>query len=446
MTHIIKLIFTLAFVLLLLSCSEEKVTNPTQKSYGSAQFLFYKESIPNDIYSITVELSRDGYTSIEKTVLINDEYQNLIFLNTIPIGLWNIKVIAKNEEGTAKYSGEAAVEIKENETMLVTITMEPITAERGSGSLIITVNWGSEGLPDNWENYDNNPIVKKYGSTFDSRGVSVPFVLKEESGFKMWYASFPVETGGKMYISFAKSLDGVNWEKHSYLPVLFPGEPGAWDDGHVGEPAVIKIGNKYVMYYGGFKAGSSEVWNIGRAESFDGITWVKDEEPILSGRWDDWDGIISPQSVLKINNIYYLYYSGRNYNESSYKIGIAVSSDGKNWERFSNQPILKPDQVWEGLGVYYPEVHLLGDGSFEMYYMNAFSNEASFGRAYSNDGLNWQKDAANPYIRTSNFLDMQIEKIAYPRFIKSQNADLLFYTIFDIHSNISINLLVRSNK
>ncbi len=426
------------------SCSDEKVTNPPQQNRGSAQFSIPKSTIPSNVFSIVVELSQNGFNSISETVIIDEDYEDVIFLNYIPVGLWNISIEAKSIQGVTLYSGESTVEILDNQTVLLTITLEPIEQGENTGSLLISVKWGTKGLPDNWEYFENNPIVEKHGTYYDDRGVSVPFILKEPDGFKMWYASFPQETGGKMYVFYAFSQDGLKWERYSDEPVLLPGQAGEWDDGHVGEPTVIKIENKYIMYYGGFSSESSNLWNIGRAESFDGIVWTKDELPILqSGNF--WDGMISPQSVLEINGLYFLYYSGRNYNESNYSIGLAISQDGKSWEKYTNNPIITASQSWEGLGTYYPEVHVLENGLFEMYYMNAFTYLSSFGRAYSSNGIDWEKDPLNPYLTLESLLDVNLDKIAYPRFIQKENTDLLYFTEFDVNNNKTINLLFRNN-
>lgn len=439
----------IAFLLLLVffSCSDEKITNPGQKSAGGIQFVIKKENIPSNIFLIEVSLSREGFGSIIKNVVVDDSFEDLISINSISVGLWDIVINAKDELGVVKYTGESSVEILENQTMLLSITLQPVQGTTSVGSLIITINWGSEGLPDNWEYFENNPIVTNFGSVFDARGVTIPFVLKDNNGFKMWYAAFPSETGGKMYIFYAHSQDGLNWQRHSYLPVLFPGEPGSWDDGHIGEPVVIKIQDQYVMYYGGFRAYENNNWNIGRAVSNDGINWQKDNEPVFYGSQDEWDQIISPQSVIAVNNKYYMYYSGRNGNQSTYSIGLAISNDGINWNRSTQNPILIPSHTWEGSGVYYPDVHKNTDGNFIMYYMNAFTNQISFGRAYSQDGIVWNKDPANPYMTTQSFLNVNLEKVAYPRYLKlNNNSELFYFTEFDINANKTINVLIKNNN
>ncbi len=52
--------------------------------------------------------------------------------------------------------------------------------------------------------------------------------------------------------------------KHGPSPILSPGSPGAWDSGAVWNPAVLKVGTDYKMWYNG---GNGTVTSIGYATS-----------------------------------------------------------------------------------------------------------------------------------------------------------------------------------
>src|SRR5690606_41632625 len=59
---------------------------------------------------------------------------------------------------------------------------------------------------------------------------------------------------------------------------------------------------------------------------------------------------IVPDDIIKINNTYYLYYTNRQY--PYYDIRLAISQDGINFTRYNQNPILFPENSWEGTGIY----------------------------------------------------------------------------------------------
>ena len=108
--------------------------------------------------------------------------------------------------------------------------------------------------------------------------------------------------------SFAKSQDRKGFEDHTGNPiVLAPGSEGEWDAGAIGSVTVIKVKNKFHMYYEawgrmGQKATRQdyESLQIGHATSADGILWEKDPaNPVIKkgkkGEWDEdgtWDAFV----------------------------------------------------------------------------------------------------------------------------------------------------------
>ena len=143
----------------------------------------------------------------------------------------------------------------------------------------------------------------------------------DESLFKMWYAA------GEQYepdvLCYAKSPDGVHWEKYADNPVLEKsGEK--YDCCKVGGCDVIKEGGKYHMFYIGYQ--NVDTARICVAESENGITgWTRcAENPILSpekGAWDA-DAVYKP-SVLndRDEKKLLLWYNGRK--RECERIGLA---------------------------------------------------------------------------------------------------------------------------
>jgi predicted GH43/DUF377 family glycosyl hydrolase len=126
-----------------------------------------------------------------------------------------------------------------------------------------------------------------------------------------------------------------------------------------------------------------------------------------------------------VNNTYYLYYSGRNL--PNYKIGLATSSDGIHWTKYSGNPILVPTEPWESTGTFYPSV-IIDNGIFKMVYSNANPNNA-LGMATSNDGIHWSKNISNPIFEMQNTSNnWGIGGISYPCFMKINNEYRIYYS------------------
>jgi predicted GH43/DUF377 family glycosyl hydrolase len=93
--------------------------------------------------------------------------------------------------------------------------------------------------------------------------VATPQVLYEEGVFKMWYNAKGFGDGtsvGDYRIGYAESLDGIQWERSPTLPVLGASGRG-WDSQMVEYPEVLKLDDRYYLYYCGNEYGS-----IGYAE------------------------------------------------------------------------------------------------------------------------------------------------------------------------------------
>lgn len=107
------------------------------------------------------------------------------------------------------------------------------------------------------------------------------------------------------------------------------------------DPSVLRIGDSLMMYY------TAEDFKIGIAISIDdGVSWnspdgdnTKDYAA-LEGNPDGWDRTLETIDVIKVNNEYWMYYTGYieggddNGGElSNYEIGLAISEDGINFTR-----------------------------------------------------------------------------------------------------------------
>lgn len=132
-----------------------------------------------------------------------------------------------------------------------------------------------------------------------------------------------------VFINNALYATGLDWIEEINCSVLSPGSPGEWDSGGLFPGSVVKVGNEYKMWYTGHQ-GTDKTEKIGYAKSYDGISWLKYKSYILDvgTTWDSRS--ISHPYVIYEDNIYKMWYSGRD--QASYsRIGYAESLNGIDW-------------------------------------------------------------------------------------------------------------------
>ncbi len=430
-------------LLLIMACSNEHSTNPeTDIQNSTLRINLPKSNIPIEVKSIWFYLTNTESEEITHVVEVNNNYSGIIEIENIPPGIWSLIVKAIDVEGNPKYTGETVLQITAANTLNLSLTLQAVSSD--NGSIRIDITWNDTiNLSEGWIYNASNPIVQAYPTIYDSRGVFSPFVLKEENIYKMWYASWPEETGGKTYLFYATSLDGFNWSSYSSEPILYPGDSNSWDNSKVGDAVVIIENGHYTMLYAGYSFQNGTTWKIGKAISEDGINWTKQSQPVLSGVEDTWRALINPVSLIKLNGMYLLYFTGRNASFTSYGIGLAMSQDGDDWWYYSSDPILEGIEDWEIHGILHPSVHVLEDDTMIMYYNNAYSPDYSIGRAFSNDGIHWQKDQSNPIIKSSQLLHEDLERVLYPRYLIADEKELIYFTEMNSNSPSTISLIFR---
>ena len=104
------------------------------------------------------------------------------------------------------------------------------------------------------------------GGAFDAFYCAWPKVVRDESGWKLYYHSL---SDGIFRVGLATSRDGLRWEKVG--PVLGPGKPGSFDERGVGTRHVLRINGESVMFYEGVDG--TGYHSIGLALSDDGVRW-----------------------------------------------------------------------------------------------------------------------------------------------------------------------------
>jgi len=255
-----------------------------------------------------------------------------------------------------------------------------------------TALWQIPTFKNTWYKYQYNPVFAGKPGEFDSDNAQHPSIVVNDNQYHMWYSGYGGGNGSR--VGYAVSDDGISWIRHDG-PVLQTGTGDDWDNYSVQGTSVLYDDSTWHMWYTGLKDGDLSTTQIGYATSTDKIKWTKYENnPVLgpgaSGKWDQmWVGW---PEVLLIDGIYHMWYTGRD--GSLNQIGHATSTDGISWEKDPMNPVLTAGTTgaWDDINVWNPDVYYDGY-SFHMWYCGAQTayGDWKIGYAVSLDGRNWQK-------------------------------------------------------
>ena len=188
------------------------------------------------------------------------------------------------------------------------------------------------------------------------------------------------------------------WRKHPSNPVIRPGTEGTWDDAVISEVKVVYDGRLYHAWYAGRKRGPPGLkmpMDLGYATSSDGVRWLKSEaNPVLVrgpiGGYDE--NMITAPHVLYDGDRSTMWYSAVDF-QGNWSINLATSEDGVHWQKHAANPLLQEthDGRWDA--VYLAEPNVIFDGNgYRMWYNGASATtETLLGSATSPDGIEWTR-------------------------------------------------------
>lgn len=180
----------------------------------------------------------------------------------------------------------------------------------------------SEDGGKTFQRYSRAPIIgrNKVNPFFNT----APFVLKENELWRMYYVSVTewVHKDLPRYnIKYATSKDGLSWKREGIVAIDFKNEK----EMALARPWVIKDKSIYKMWFA-FKgdAAKGESYRLGYAESEDGVEWKRmDEQVGITVSNDGWDSeMIEYAAVIPYKEKLFMFYNGNNYGYDG--IGLAV--------------------------------------------------------------------------------------------------------------------------
>jgi len=208
----------------------------------------------------------------------------------------------------------------------------------GEMSLLYYVGWNLGGTTP-WRNAiglarrpslsTGEPLFERIGpgplldrDLYDPYNLSYPWVIREADSWKMWYGTNIAPTPADLLdiphaFKYADSLDGVSWTRH-HQRLCLGGELAG--DCAFTRPCVMHDPDCYRMWY----CHRGEAYQLGYAESADGLAWIRYDERVgIAPSADGWDsGSLAYPSVFDHGGERYLLYNGTRYGASGF--GLAV--------------------------------------------------------------------------------------------------------------------------
>lgn len=241
-----------------------------------------------------------------------------------------------------------------------------------------------------WNKYSGNPVLDVVASSWESSKVADPWVIYDTGTYHMWYWGY----SGNAQIGYASSTDGISWSKYGSNPIVIKGSAGSYDDQHAHKPTVVYKDEIYYMFYSAQKSGGNRTIALATSTSPTGPWTKYTGNPVLSPTeaWED--NFLDTPSIMydSDDSIWKMWYSAGTIISSEPEYwSYATSSDGYNWTKYDSNPIQSPpnDGSWLSKSVSGVDV-LKIDNVYHMYY-NAFddSGVSRVGYTTSSDGITW---------------------------------------------------------
>ncbi|MAF11497.1 hypothetical protein CMK11_13690 [Candidatus Poribacteria bacterium] len=119
-----------------------------------------------------------------------------------------------------------------------------------------------------WTRDYANPVIR-HRAAGNRQHPELGSVTFADGRYHMWYHA--TRATGERVVRYATSGDGSRWTEAGVA--LTPGEPGEWDASALRDAEVVRVGDRWEMWYWGAGQRSS---GIGRATSRDGLVWHRD--------------------------------------------------------------------------------------------------------------------------------------------------------------------------
>ncbi len=206
----------------------------------------------------------------------------------------------------------------------------------------------------------------------------------------MWYSGYNKSYNDSIYLGYATSTDGFQWERYSDRPIF--------DKGWTEDVFVVKQDSLYYMYAEG---GKDDIAHY--LTSPDGLNWQAGGDLIiLKQNGDTISGPYGTPAVWIENGKWYLFYE-----RDDRAIWLATSIDKKSWKNIQDEPVIQPGPEKYDAGAVAANQIVKYKGRYYLYYHASTNpnwadpNEKTWWTsnvAMSKDLIHWKKYPANPIV------------------------------------------------
>ncbi len=189
---------------------------------------------------------------------------------------------------------------------------------------------------------------------------------------------------GNNNIWHATSEDGITFTNTHDEPVFIP--ETSWSIDRSIDAEVYRVGKKMILMYA-TRDTTNTVQMLGMAEAPYGSDYGPDkwtnlsvDGPLLKPDFPWEQHCIEAPTVIRHKGYWYLFYAGA-YNHERQQIGLAVSKDGRNFERISPDGLLLPTgapDAWNSAESGHPGIFRDDDGSVHLFYQGKKSQGAPY--------------------------------------------------------------------
>ncbi len=245
-----------------------------------------------------------------------------------------------------------------------------------------------------WQRDESSCIGLGEAGAFDDMHLFAPCVAYENGTYSLWYSGSQNTVADRVFtLGLATSNDGIHFAKHDRTPVC-----GFTGGRSILTPTLLRHADgslcreegRLCLWFSScdFPSGNTR-HTLHQTTSADGITWDTPSNEQLENAY--------APTIIKEDGRYKLWFT--DVGQEPWCMRYAESGDGKTWQ-VTPEPVLVVDQPWERHNLFYPTVVKIA-GQYWMWY-GSYSQHGgeemrtALGCAYSDDGLQWQKDPQNP--------------------------------------------------
>ncbi|WP_369062334.1 family 43 glycosylhydrolase [Caulobacter sp. 73W] len=210
---------------------------------------------------------------------------------------------------------------------------------------------GADGFPTGWAiGIAQSRDLRKWSKVgevlpvqeVERNGIAAPGAIVIGGKVHLFYQTYG--NGRRDAICHAVSGDGLTFDRDPGNPVFRPTD-AAWSAGRAIDAEAFVHGDRLLLYYA-TRDPEMKVQKIGVAAAplnskftAGDFTNLSKDGPALEPQLDWERKCIEAPSIIRRGDKLYMFYAG-GYNNEPQQVGVAVSTDGVNWKRVSDRPLL----------------------------------------------------------------------------------------------------------